>query len=137
MKVTAYQLKLAGATWIDVNSSYTLDNLPDRLPDQLAIINSSLFNLLNCMPGQRSRTFQPTYGSLWLQFIQEPLSDLTAKKMEIFMIQSIEKWVPQVQVDQAQTRISVDTSLPGYQVAIALRTPFSSSSQQIKFQVAL
>lgn len=137
MKVTQYQIKLEGAQWIDVNTNFTVDSLPDRLPDQLAIINSSLYNLLNCVPGQRSRIFQPTYGSQWMQFIHEPISDLTAKKMEILMIQSIRKWVPQIQLDTSSTRIDVDFSLPGYKVRIAFTTPFSSSSQQIKFDVNL
>jgi len=111
--------------------------LPDRLPNQLAIVNSSLYNLLNCVPGQRSRIFQPTFGSMWLQFIHEPISDLTSKKMEIFMIQSIRKWVPQITLSSAQTRIDSDLNIPGYKVKIVGTTPFASSPQQVKFLVKL
>lgn len=137
MQITDYQTRLDGARWIDINSSYTLDNLPDRLPDQLAIINSSLYNLLNCVPGQRGRIFQPEYGSQWMQFIHEPILDITAKKMEILMIQSIIRWVPQITLNQADTRIDADLSLPGYKVRIPFSTPFSYDEQQIKFSVNL
>ncbi len=137
MKVTNYQLKLQGATWIDVNSNFTVDDLPDRLPDQLAITHSSLFNLLNCAPGQRSRIFQPTFGSLWLHFIHEPILDITAKKMEIFMTQSIQKWLPQVVLDQSESRIDADLSIPGYRVVVAFSTPFAANLQQVKFTVSV
>ena len=99
MKVNKYQLSLEGATWIDVNTSFGLDNLPDRLPDQLAITNCALYNLLNCAPGQRARTFQPTFGSEWLRFIQEPIVDNTAAKMESSMLDALDRWLPQIQID--------------------------------------
>lgn len=137
MKVNNYQLKLDGATWIDVNSNFTLDSLPDRLPNQLAIINCSLYNLLNCVPGQRARTFQPTYGSMWLAFIHEPILDITAAKMESMMLDSIEQWVPQITVDVSQTRIEADTSIPGYSVRISFSTPFAHDPQQVKFEVSI
>ncbi len=137
MKVTSYQLRLEGATWIDVNTNVGLDNLPDRLPNQLAIINCSLYNLLNCAPGQRARTFQPTYGSMWLSFVHEPIWDITAAKMESMMLDSIEKWIPQISIDHANTRIEADTSLPGYRVRIAFSTPFSPDPQQVKFEVSV
>lgn len=137
MNINNYQLKLEGATWIDVNTSYGLDNLPDRLPNQLAIINCSLFNLLNCSPGQRGRTFQPTYGSQWLRFIQEPILDVTAAKMRSLMLDSIERWVPQILLDQQACLIQPDTSLPGYRVRIAFSTPFANDPQQVKFEVSV
>ena len=137
MKVSGYQLKLEGATWIDVNTQFTIDNLPDRVPNQLAIVNCSLYNLLNCAPGQRARTFQPTYGSMWLAFIHEPILDITAAKMESMMLDSIEQWVPQIQIDPSGTNIQADTSIPGYRVRISFSTPFANDPQQVKFEVSV
>lgn len=137
MNITKFQLSLDGAVWIDINSQYGLDNLPDRLPDQLAITNCALFNLLNCAPGQRARTFQPTFGSEWLRFIHEPIVDATAAKMESSMLDSIERWLPQVTINRKSTRIDADTSLPGYRVRIGIQSPFSNSPHQIKFEVSV
>lgn len=137
MRVSNYQIQLEGATWIDVNTNFTQDSLPDRLPNQLAIMNSSLYNLLNCFPGQRSRIFQPTYGSMWMAFIQEPILDITASKMEKMMIDSIDKWIPQIDLDLKGTAIRADTSLPGYHVRVSVFTPFSNDPQQIRFEVNL
>ena len=136
MKLTNYQLRLDGASLIDVNPQYGIDNLPDRLPDDLAVTNSELYNLLNCSPGERGRIFEPTFGSLWLHFIDEPIHDLTAKKMEVFMIQSIERWIPQVTLDHTQTRILADLNIPGYVVKLFFNTPFSGSLiHQATFQL--
>jgi phage baseplate assembly protein W len=137
MMVSNYQLQLKDATWIDVNSEFTQNGLPDRLPNQLAIINCSLYNLLNCSPGQRARIFQPTYGSMWMAFIHEPILDITAAKMENKMIDAIDKWIPQIQLDRRNTSVKADTSLPGYRVRISIYTPFANDPQQIKFEVSL
>ena len=135
MKVSRVQLSLDNAVWIDVNPNYGKDNLPDRLPNQLAITNCALFNLLGCAPGQRARTFQPTFGSEWLRFIHEPIIDLTAAKMESSMLDSLERWLPQVSIDRGSTRIEADTSLPGYRVRIGFQSPFPNSPHQIRFEV--
>jgi len=115
---TQYQKSLNGATWIDVNTRYTVDALPDRLPDTLSISNSSLYNLFNCPIGARGKIFQPEYGSLWHHFLQEPIDDTTAAAMRIAMIQAIARWEPRIQLDYSKTYILAIPALPGYQVRI-------------------
>jgi phage baseplate assembly protein W len=136
-KLTNYQLSLDNSTWIDVNTLYGQNGLPDRVSDAQAIISASLYNLFNCVPGQRARTFEPTYGSYWLQFIHEPISDITAAKMEIFMLSSIKKWEPRIVLDTANSSITANTNIPGYVVRIAFSIPSISSPQQVQFQVQL
>lgn len=114
---TAYQLSLNSASWIDMNSRFTKDNLPDRLPDDLAIVNS-LYNLFNCAVGQRGKIFQPEYGSEWLAYLQEPIDQITASKMRISMIQSIARWEPRITLDYSRTSITAVPQLPGYAVRI-------------------
>jgi phage baseplate assembly protein W len=133
--LTQYQLSLNNAIWIDVNSQISINNLPDRVPDAIAIWNSSLFNLFNCYPGQRARTFQPRYGSFWLQFLQEPIGPATAAKMQIFMIQAIKEWEPRISLDMNNTSITADTMIPGYVVRIAFSMPGLSVPQQLQFTV--
>lgn len=116
---TAYQLSLQHATWIDVNTLVAVDNLPDRLPDQLSITNSSLRNLFSCPIGARGKIFQPEYGSEWYQYLQEPLDAQTANKMQISMIQAIARWEPRIILDYSNTFIQPDYNLPGYNVKIS------------------
>lgn len=114
---------ITDATWIDINTNYQLNNLPDRITDNLAIVRSSLFNLFNCTPGQRGRIFQPTYGSSWLYFLQEPINSVTATKIRMLMFQDIAKWETRVQVDTQNTFIIADTNIPGYRCRLALILP--------------
>ena len=117
MSITSFQLSINNATWIDCNSDFTLNSLPDIIPDDLAIANS-LSNLFQCPIGARGRTFQPTYGSLWLQFLQEPIDGVTAQAMWAAMIQAISKWEPRVQLDYTNTKVTPDLTIPGYRVVI-------------------
>lgn len=117
-QITNFQLQLAGATWIDVNSQFTANNLPDRIPDVLAVKNS-LFNIFNCPIGSRSRIFQPQYGCLWIQFLQEPIDTTTATKIQLDLLQALAKWEPRISVDFVNSGVVPDLSLPGYYVTIA------------------
>lgn len=119
MAVTNYMISLSGAVWVDVNTNFTQNALPDRLPDTLSITYASLFNLFNCTPGERGRIFQPRYGSLWYQFLQEPIDDITSGNMRIAMIQAIGRWEPRIKLDYSGTSITADTTVPGYYVRIA------------------
>ena len=116
---TAFQLSLQNAIWVDVNTNFSVNDLPDRVPDDLAIIISSLVNLFNCPIGARGKIFQPEYGSLWHHFLQEPIDDITAGKMRIAMIQAIARWEPRIQLDYANTSIEAVPALPGYNVKIS------------------
>ena len=129
---TVYQLSLNGITWRDVNTQFTQNAYPDILPDDLAISNS-LFNLFNCPIGARGRIFSPTYGSLWSQYLQEPIDAVTANSMWISMIQSIAKWEPRIKLNYGQTSIIPDLSIPGYQVRISGINPISNQSINIGF----
>jgi phage baseplate assembly protein W len=123
------------AIWIDANTQVGLNTLPDRITDASAIINSSLFNLFNCVPGQRARIFQPDYGSKWMSFLQEPITDITAMKMQIYMVDSIKQWEPRIELNLDKCRIDANTNIPGYEVRIFFRMPNMSYDQQIQFKV--
>ena len=135
--VTNYKFNLDGATWIDINSRFTLDRLPDRVSDDLAITHSSLFNLFNCSPGERARSFQPEYGSRWRSFIHEPISDMTAAKMQLLMFESIVRWEPRIQLDMRRSSIEANYQLPGYVVRLAFTMPNLATRQLIQFEVPI
>lgn len=118
MALTQYQLSLVGAQWVDTNTRFTQDNLPDRVPDSISIIYSSIFNLFNCPVGARGKIFQPEYGSEWYYFLQEPIDEQTASLMRIAMIQAIQRWEPRLILSQGRTSITADPTLPGYKVVI-------------------
>lgn len=112
-------ISLTNAVWVDVNTNYTQNVLPDRLPDAYAIIYASLTNLLGCPIGGRSRTFQPTYGSSWLGYIHEPISQNTADLMQITMLDAVRIWETRIKLYLPGTYIIPDFGIPGYKVGIA------------------
>jgi phage baseplate assembly protein W len=130
---TPYQLSLQGASWVDVNTQVTLNNLPDRVPDDISITFSSLFNLFNCDIGERGKIFQPEYGSEWRRFLQEPIDEITAAKMRIAMIQAIARWEPRIQLDTGKSAVVPDYNLPGYQVRIVGLTTLTKQELDIRF----
>lgn len=117
--LTEHQLSLGGATWIDVNTNVTLNVLPDRLPDTQAIRLSSLINLFNCPIGGRSRLFEPTYGTVIYELLQEPIDEVTAQSIQIGILQAIQKWEPRIILDFRNTHVIPDYSLPGYRVRLS------------------
>lgn len=122
------------AVWIDANTYYTLDGSGDLLPDEYAVRNS-LANLLNCPIGARGPIFNPTYGTLWTQFLQEPIDDVTANKMNLSTIQAIQTWEPRISIDTSSTFILPDYSLPGYRVQIAFTLNLRSNRQVVNFNL--
>jgi phage baseplate assembly protein W len=133
--LTQWQTSLNGATWVDTSSLFTMNNMPDLLPDALSIQYGSMYNLFSCAIGERSRIFEPTYGMYWKQALQEPIDNITATKMQIGMIQALARWEPRIQVDVANSYVTPDLSLPGYQVQIAFTLGLTSQRQAVSFAV--
>ena len=132
MTITNFQLALNGAQWVDSNSQYTVNNLPDLLPDDLAIKNA-LWNLFNCPVGGRGKIFQPEYGSEWHFLLQEPIDQITSGKMFIAIVQALARWEPRIQLNYSQTYVTPDTSLPGYRVQIAGTDTITKQPLSVQF----
>lgn len=133
--VTSYQLDISGATWVDVNSQFTVNANPDRLPDVLAVSNS-IYNLLNSPLGSRSRIFQPEYGASLYQFLQEPLDQSTANKIRIGFIQALARWEPRITLDMANSYVNANFSTYGYDVGIAYSLNLNARPASMSFYIA-
>lgn len=136
MQITRAQLRIDGATWVDVNTNVGRNGLPDRLPDSLAIRYSSLFNILSCPIGGRGRTFQPRYGSILYELLQEPLDAQTAVEIRIGLLQAIQKWEPRITMDFSRSSVVPDYNLPGYKIKIVFTDNLSGQAGIADFVVA-
>lgn len=132
--LTQFQLSLDGATWIDVNSLYTQNSQPDRLPDVQAVSNS-IYNILNCPIGGRSRIFQPEYGALLYQFLQEPIDQITAGNINTSLIQALARWEPRIAVDTSRSYVQPDYTIIGYNVRIAFTVLLTSNKSSVSFNL--
>lgn len=129
------QVSLVNSTWIDVNSNLTRNGLPDRLPDEQAIILSSLYNLLGCPIGGRSRTFQPTYGTILYRMLQEPTDQQTADALRLGLIQAIAKWEPRIKLDYSQTFVEPDYTLPGFRIKLTFTLILTGDKYEQEYAV--
>lgn len=134
MTVSNYSLSLVNATFIDVNTNFTQDGQPDLLPD-VAAVNTALYNLFHCPIGARGRIFQPTYGSLWWEWLQEPIDEITADKMRMSTIQAIQTWEPRIQVNLDASTITPNYSLPGYDVRIQYLLTLNQKTYAVAFNI--
>ena len=129
------QLALVNATWIDVNSNVTRNGLPDRLPDEQSIILSSLYNLLGCSIGGRSRTFQPTYGTILYRMLQEPTDQQSADALRLGLIQAIARWEPRIKLDYANTYVNPDYDLPGFRIKLTFTLILTGNKYEQEYTV--
>lgn len=127
---------LSNATWIDVNTFVTKSTLPDRVSDVTSIYASSLVNLFNCPIGSRGPIFEPEYGSIFYELLQEPIDQATAQAIRIGMIQAIGRWEPRITLDLSDTWVIPDYNIPGYKVRIAYTINLSGNREVMEFEAS-
>lgn len=117
--LTHHQIDLNNATWIDVNTCFGQNNLPERLPDEQSVLYCSLYNLLNCPVGDRGGLFEPEYGSDLYYFLQEPCTTTTAQSIRTSILATLGKWEPRIRLDPTNTTVTPMPSEDGYYVRIS------------------
>lgn len=127
-------MSIDASMWVDINPRYSQNKLADRLSADLAITQSSIYNILNTVPGDQSRIFRTDYGSHWKMFLQENINDVTAAKMELLLLDAIAKWEPRIKLLRSESYVVPDFRLPGYRVRIVFLNP-ANQTQQVNFEV--
>ena len=133
--LTPYQQRINGATWIDVNSTFTQNLMPERFADEQSALYCSFFNLMNCPVGARGRIFQPEYGSQLMWFLQQPFGTATAEQMKMSIMQTFARWEPRFQLNYAKTQITPISTLPGYRVRLVGRFKMTGIETGVEFEV--
>lgn len=91
-----------------------------ELVDNEKAIKNSIYNILTTPLGSRYR--RPDYGSRLWEFIQEPSDPTTAFQLETYLVQSIERWEPRVQLIRDQTKVT-PMPLGGFDIQITFTVP--------------
>lgn len=132
---TPYELRSTNSTWLDVNPQFTNNLQPERFADVNSVLYSSFFNLMNCPIGARGRIFQPEYGSSLMWFLQESISDITAQKIRLAIMQIFGRWEPRIDLDYRNTQVIPDYSLPGYRIRISGTFKLNKQYASVDFAV--
>ena len=108
------------ATYSDLNRFFGQEGAPDLLFDKQAI-SQALFNIFQTLVGEAGPIFEPEFGSILPQLLQQPLDEITAFEIRAATIQAAQRWEPRIEVDSSQTSVIVDQVSPGYQVYLVYR----------------
>lgn len=111
------QNQISQSVWLDVNTLMNVNGRPDLLPDVQAI-NNSLYNLFRCNVGARGPIFEPEYGTNLMKLIHEPIDNITANKIRLFLIQAIQRWEPRIIIDLSRTTVKPDLNTNSFRVQV-------------------
>ena len=108
------------ASYVDLNSNFGEDGVSDLLFDRGAI-SQALRNIFSTTVGEAGPIFNPEFGSLLPQLLQEPLDDITTYKIRGATIQAVQRWEPRVEIDFSRTSVDILYALPGYQITLVYK----------------
>lgn len=107
--------------YIDVNPDPLRNGRGDLVYGTDAVMVGSIRNLFMCPVGDRGRIFQPRYGTSLYHLLQEPLDPVTAHRIHIALIQTIQSWEPRIEVLGGPTQVIPDYQLPGYHLILVFK----------------
>lgn len=111
---------LDGASYIDINTRITQNDIQNLIPDIESVKWCSLYNLFMCPIGARGPIFEPTYGSGVYWILHEPMDELSATRLESAIFDAIRTWEPRVTMSLPESSITPLYELPGYRARLAL-----------------
>lgn len=121
----------ATSSFQDLNPFYTVDsNLPLSVSG-IQALKSSIGLLLISHIGSRSRTFNMTWGSDLLNFINEPIDDMTAMLIRSSIINALDKWETRVNVNSSGIEVTPYPSAHGYKVRISFKVVGSDATESL------
>lgn len=124
--------QITNVVWLDVNSRLAQNGRPDLLPNVRALVNS-LFNLFQCPIGARGPIFEPEYGSILYNMLQEPLDLISANKIKAGVIQAIQRWEPRIEVDMMNSWVRPDYTNNAFRVRLVFRLVATQEVAQENF----
>lgn len=124
------------ATYVDLNSFFGYQGSPDLVFDRQAI-SQALRNIFSTTPGEAGPIFDPEFGSLLPQLLQEPLDEITAFKIRGATIQAVQRWEPRVEIDFSASDVQVVPQLPGYHVILSYKIRYTGETAVASVQLSV
>ena len=118
----------------DLNPEMGSPGQPSLLFGERAV-RMSLKNLLSSFRGDRSRTFNTSWGCNVLEHLQEPGSDTMAMLIKSSIVDAIREHDSRVEVVNSATTVTMRSDGQAYDVFLAYR--ISGSDQILSYQLTL
>jgi hypothetical protein len=101
--------------WSDVNNKLKLDRMGDVKKDvNLEAIEGAIENILLTRKGER--VMRISFGSVLEWYLMEPLSEATAHKIGLEVLDALSRQEPRIGVKRVE--VMVDHRIGGYQILI-------------------
>ncbi len=99
----ASSLRVVASPLVDLNTNYG-ENTSQLLSYGVGVINDEILNVLTTQVGEEQE--EPEYGSKVPVRVFDPITNLTCWKLEHDVSDALGRWVPQIVVNQALTRVT-------------------------------
>lgn len=119
------------ASFYDINPFYNVDSNLSLSVSGTQALKSAIGLLLTSPIGSRSRTFNSTWGSDLLNFINEPIDDMTAMLIRSSIIGALDKWEPRITVNASDVVVTPYPSARGYKVRITFKVVGADSTESL------
>lgn len=124
--------KTTNVVWLDVNTNMGMSAKADLLPNVRALVNS-LYNLFQCPVGARGPIFEPEYGSFLFHMLQEPLDMISSRKIQIALLQAVQRWESRIEVDMNRTQVTPNYTRNAFQVLLVFKILATQEIAQERF----
>jgi phage baseplate assembly protein W len=111
-----YELGRLKRTAVYVDVSPSLGDGSREVVLDVDAVNAGLANLLSTPIGTCGPTFNPRYGGMLYEFLQETISEKTAGQMRTSIFQAIHTWERRVTLDMSACEVTPDWTITGYRI---------------------
>lgn len=113
-----YELGRLKRTALYVDVSPSLGDGGREVVLDVDAVNAGLTNLLSTPIGTCGPTFNPRYGGMLYEFLQEPISEKTAGQMRTSIFQAIHTWERRITLNMSACDVRPDSTITGYSIRL-------------------
>lgn len=121
----------SSSPFYDINPFYNPESSSSLSVSGLQAIKAAISLLITSHIGSRSRTFNTSWGSDLITFINEPMDSTTALVLRSSIVSAIDKWEPRVTVNASDIEVTPYTNINGYKVSITFKVVGSDSTENM------
>ena len=120
--------------YTDINTFFGYNGVKIIFLYDIPAINNKLSNLLTCRRGERY--MEPEFGTRIWHFIHELCDEHTANDILHDLYGSIERWMPEIQLDYSQSYCVPNDIQAGFNVRLAFFIPLLQQQSDLSFSIS-
>ena len=119
----------------DLNTSYLIGfKAKELVLDGVDSLNSQILNLLNTDVGER--IFEPEFGSYLQRYLFEPMTEITAFNIKLWIYKALSRWLPFINFVFDKTTVIANELERLYEVTIVYTVSDKEFSVDLSLETA-